>query len=178
MRFVLATSTRWLRLGILLIGVLAVTLDALGQSAASSMPGRRVTRTYKAAHEQAPSYRVQGKVSVIDPVAKTFTLSKKLVAVVPQTVLIKNGASSSFASIALGDEVDGIATMVSGKFTATSVRFGPPRKDLPYGIPVKDHPGYVTSPYSPKAGQIDVTGMPAGIEAKDPYSGKIFLVPR
>ena len=54
----------------------------------------------------------------------------------------------------------------------------PPRDmKLPFGTPVKDKPGYVISPYSPNALAIDVRGFPKGAEVRDPYSGKIFLVP-
>jgi hypothetical protein len=51
------------------------------------------------------------------------------------------------------------------------------KRDIPYGIPVPNKPGFVTSPYSPKAGYVDVRGFPSGTEVKDPYSGKIFLTP-
>ena len=43
--------------------------------------------------------------------------------------------------------------------------------------PVPGKPGFVTSPHSPAAGYVDVRGFPPGSEVKDPYSGKIFLVP-
>lgn len=51
------------------------------------------------------------------------------------------------------------------------------KRDIPYGIPVPNKPGFVTSPYAPKAGYVDVRGFPSGTEVKDPYSGKIFLTP-
>lgn len=51
------------------------------------------------------------------------------------------------------------------------------KRDIPYAIPVPNKPGFVTSPYSPKQGLVDVRGFPSGTEVKDPYSGKIFLTP-
>jgi hypothetical protein len=52
---------------------------------------------------------------------------------------------------------------------ATAVHF-------PTAKPVPDKPGYVFSPSDPSK-YVDVTGYPAGSKVKDPYSGKIFLVP-
>lgn len=60
--------------------------------------------------------------------------------------------------------------------TPTPVPAAAPR-DLPYGTPVPGKPGFVTSPHSASAGYVDVRGFPPGSEVKDPYSGKIFLVP-
>jgi len=56
----------------------------------------------------------------------------------------------------------------------------PPEKakgDLPYGIPVPGHKGMVTSPYSPEGNYIDVSAFASGSAVRDPYTGKIFLVP-
>jgi hypothetical protein len=51
------------------------------------------------------------------------------------------------------------------------------KRDIPYAIPVPNKPGFVTSPYAPKQGLVDVRGFPSGTEVKDPYSGKVFLTP-
>lgn len=51
------------------------------------------------------------------------------------------------------------------------------KRDVPYAIPIPNKPGFVTSPFSPTGGYVDVRGFPSGTEVKDPYSGKIFLTP-
>ena len=59
----------------------------------------------------------------------------------------------------------------SGTTGATGV------KNLPYAVPVQGKPGFVTSPYAPGSGYVDVRGFPPGTEVKDPYTNKVFLVP-
>jgi hypothetical protein len=49
--------------------------------------------------------------------------------------------------------------------------------ELPYGTPVGGKPGFVTSPFAPDSGYVDVTGFPPGTAVEDPYTGKIFLTP-
>ncbi len=67
--------------------------------------------------------------------------------------------------------------------TSTTTTTTPPtapateQKSIPYGTPVAGKPGFVTSPHAPYAGYVDVRGFPPNTEVKDPYSGKIFLVP-
>ena len=51
------------------------------------------------------------------------------------------------------------------------------RRDLPYGVPVPNRAGFVTSPYAPNQGWVDVRGIASGTEVKDPYTGKTFLTP-
>lgn len=53
----------------------------------------------------------------------------------------------------------------------------PPPQQLPTGTPVAGKPGFVTSPYAPRAGYVDTRGFSPGEQVKCPYSGKIFLVP-
>ncbi|PYL06004.1 MAG: hypothetical protein DME33_14845 [Verrucomicrobia bacterium] len=49
--------------------------------------------------------------------------------------------------------------------------------DMPYGIPVPGRKGMVLSPYLPEGNYIDVSAFAPGTAVKDPYTGKIFLVP-
>ena len=52
------------------------------------------------------------------------------------------------------------------------------KAELPYGVPVPGRKGMVTSPYLPEDEKyIDVTDFASGSVAKDPYTGKFFLVP-
>ena len=52
-----------------------------------------------------------------------------------------------------------------------------PDAKIPYAKPVPGKPGYVYSPFDPNGGYVDVTGYASGSKAKDPYSGKVFIVP-
>jgi hypothetical protein len=52
---------------------------------------------------------------------------------------------------------------------------GPTQYPTAKAVPGK--PGYVFSPYDPNGGYVDVNGFTSGSKVKDPYSGKIFLVP-
>jgi hypothetical protein len=68
------------------------------------------------------------------------------------------------------------------KFTPTVLRASAApaekaKQDMPYGIPVPGQKGIVTSPYLPEGNYVDVSAFAPGSAVKDPYTGKIFLVP-
>lgn len=52
-----------------------------------------------------------------------------------------------------------------------------PPAQYPTAKVVPGKPGYVFSPYDPSGGYVDVNGYASGSKVKDPYSGKIFVVP-
>jgi hypothetical protein len=52
-----------------------------------------------------------------------------------------------------------------------------PPTQYPTAKPVPGKPGYVFSPFDPSGGYVDVNGYASGSKVKDPYSGKVFLVP-
>lgn len=60
---------------------------------------------------------------------------------------------------------------------ATSAGERASNRDVPYGVPVPNRSGFVTSPYAPNQGYVDVRGLPSGAEVKDPFTGKIFRIP-
>lgn len=61
--------------------------------------------------------------------------------------------------------------------TSTSHPTSNSQTQFPTAKPVPGKPGYVFSPYDPNGGYVDVNGFSSGSKVKDPYSGKIFLVP-
>lgn len=78
------------------------------------------------------------------------------------------------------------APRVTSRTTTTTTREPAPpttpavaaqKTSLPYAKPVPGKAGYVFSPYDKNGGYVDVTGFAPGSKVKDPYSGKVFLVP-
>jgi hypothetical protein len=68
-------------------------------------------------------------------------------------------------------------TQLPVRVASVSAKTKSTKRDIPYAIPVPNKPGFVTSPYAPKQGLVDVRGFPSGTEVIDPYSGKVFLTP-
>ena len=74
-------------------------------------------------------------------------------------------------AVASGDNAGGRTTSNAKRTAPSAVA------SLPFGVPVPNKPGYVTSPYSTDGGLVDVNGYAAGRLVKDPYTGKVFRVP-
>jgi len=91
--------------------------------------------------------------------------------------------STSVADIVPGSVPDGIKVrpgdraVTDSPSPSPSPASKPKDPNLPSAIPVNGKPGFVTSPYAPDKGMIDVRGFSPGDEVKDPYTGKNFLVP-
>ena len=71
---------------------------------------------------------------------------------------------------------------IKSEFANSPVNITPPAdsktlQETPYGNPIPGRPGFVNSPYAARNQLVDVTGLPAGMEVKCPYSGKLFRVP-
>lgn len=58
-----------------------------------------------------------------------------------------------------------------------NVPTAPTQTQYPTAKAVPGKPGYVFSPFDSNGGYVDVNGFASGSKVKDPYSGKIFLVP-
>ncbi len=61
--------------------------------------------------------------------------------------------------------------------TSQATGTSPSGGKYPYGKKVPNEEGLVYSPYSTSDVYIDVRGFERGTEVKDPWTGKIFLVP-
>jgi hypothetical protein len=87
-------------------------------------------------------------------------------------------ASSADSNAQAGNSGGNVSKPPDEKNTRSTSRASSKRgEDLPYGTPVPGKQGFVTSPFSPNSGYVDVRGFAPGTPVKDPYTGKVFLTP-
>lgn len=101
---------------------------------------------------------------------------------VTTSVTVWNGSSVLLARGSPGDkdhvQILLITTMAKPESgTPAAAKPAAAASGLPMANPVPGKEGYVTSPYAPDTGYVDVRGFPSGAEVKCPYSGKKFVVP-
>jgi hypothetical protein len=69
-------------------------------------------------------------------------------------------------------------TTTSSSPTTTTTTVAPQTSGLPTARPVPNRPGFVYNPFDPNSPiLLDVRGKASGTKVKDPFSGKLFVVP-
>ena len=148
-------TRNWLRE---LVLVTAILLIGLGNSLAESGPFENFFHKLRRAFSE-PQHR------------STHRSSHKQADETTKTTNPTNPESTAHDS-------DRVSVPPSERNTRTATRAVSKKgEDLRYGTPVPGKNGFVTSPFSPDAGYIDVRGFAPGTPVTDPYTGKIFLTP-
>lgn len=89
----------------------------------------------------------------------------------------RSGTPTTLREIKTGEDASlTVQRAPNGKLMALSLSVGKPR-GYPVAQPVPGKPGWVYSPYAPKAGPVDVSALPRGSEARCPFTQKIFFTP-
>ncbi len=116
-----------------------------------------------------------------NPFEKFFRTLKKTFTQPPRkTPARRKSAKKSTAQTSPDPSNKTANTPPSGGNTRTATRVSSAKAgkaDFPYGTPVPGKQGFVTSPFAPDSGYIDVRGFPPGTPVKDPYTNKVFLTP-
>ena len=107
----------------------------------------------------------------------TTTASSDTVTTPGRTVTPSTTARRSTTSPGPAPRSSPSAVTEKSKASPSPSRTTSTQAQLPTAKPVPGKPGYVFSPFDPSGGYVDVTGYASGQKVKDPYSGKIFLVP-
>lgn len=112
------------------------------------------------------------------PFEDIFRTLKKTFTQPPRKSTAKRKGSTKDAATPGGASGSVENTPPTGGNTRSATRASKNEKsDYPYGTPVPGKKGFVTSPYAPDSGFIDVRDFPPGTPVKDPYTNKIFLTP-
>lgn len=153
------------RLGVLLLAIFVASVGTL--SAQHDEPGpfeslfRSLRRAFNEPQHRSTAHRAKHKQTQ-DNGNTTATVDQS-----------NTGSSTTSTSSA-----NGVSKPPNEKNTrGTSKAVTKKGEDLPYGTPVAGKQGFVTSPFSPNSGYIDVRGFAPGTPVKDPYTGKVFLTP-
>ncbi|MGI8437053.1 MAG: hypothetical protein ACR2NX_09150 [Chthoniobacterales bacterium] len=102
--------------------------------------------------------------------SRTFT-------VLNNTKILRSGTPVTLQKIKPGETISVLAqSTVDGRWLTVSLSIGKP-KGYPVALAVPGKPGWVHSPYAPKAKPIDVSAFPRGTEVQCPYTKKIFFTP-
>lgn len=116
-----------------------------------------------------------------DPFKNFFRSLKRAFAPPPKKATARRKSAKTGSEPASPDASGKTAnTPPSGRNTRSATRAAAIKSgkgDFPYGTPVPGKQGFVTSPFAPDSGFIDVRGFPPGTAVKDPYTNKIFLTP-
>ncbi|MBA3832682.1 MAG: hypothetical protein H0X34_12480 [Chthoniobacterales bacterium] len=136
--------------------------------------------TYRQPYQQQPpppqQYPPQRQVVSAPP--PPSRPSQRQVTVTEQTRESKPEATSTPAPrVTSRSSTTSTSNETQAKTSATSPSTTAEKASLPYAKPVPGKTGYVFSPYDKNGGYVDVTGFAPGSKVKDPYSGKVFLVP-
>ena len=141
-----------------LVLMMSILLTGAGSGLAQSGPFEDFFRTLKHAFSSKPQHKERPRGSKREQKGATATLT-------PTTTPI--AAASPGVSAPPTELNTRAATRAASK----------KGDDLRYGTPVPGKNGFVTSPFSPNSGYIDVRGFAPGTPVKDPYTGKVFLTP-
>ncbi len=108
------------------------------------------------------------------PVAATSDVTTPGIPVSPPTRPAV--ATGRTATTSASPRSSGTRKSTAQAMPSVSPRIEPEAQQFPTARPVPSKPGYVYSPSDPNK-YVDVSGYAPGSKVKDPYSGKIFLVP-
>ncbi len=141
-----------------LVLMMSILLTGAGTGLAKSGPFEKFFRTLKHAFSSKPQHKERPRGSKRGQKGATAS---------PTPTTTPTVAATPGVSVPPDERNTRAATRAASKRG----------EDLPYGTPVPGKNGFVTSPFSPNSGYIDVRGFSPGTPVKDPYTGKVFLTP-
>ena len=138
--------------------MMSILLTGAGSGLAESGPFENFFRTLKHAFSGKPQHKERSRGSKREQKGATATPSATTTPIAAAT--------------------PGVSGPPTERNTRAATRAASKKEDdLRYGTPVPGKNGFVTSPFSPNSGYIDVRGFAPGTPVQDPYTGKVFLTP-